>query len=341
MCSPGTRRGLGLCLWLAAVGMARAQPAQLREVHQNLLATCMVSDAQGWMAGELGRIFRTDDGGKTWTRQDAGTKRPLLALACVDANTAWVTSTQGALYHTTDGGKSWGKVDTTSDRHVFALKFPTAQRGHGGGDFGRMIHTEDGGKTWTKSQVPTDIVLPESALDTGVDPGDVNLYSLSYGTPELAWMVGEFGIAMHSTDGGLTWKQQKTPVETTLFGVYFNEAQNGWVVGGDATVLHTQDGGVTWMPQHSPITGRPLFDVMVRGQTGWIVGESGAMLKSNDGGNTWQTQELPIQLAARWIRSVFLTDGAKGLAVGAEGLVFRLDAGTAERIAQNSHERRS
>ena len=320
---------------------APAQPIQMREVRQNLLATCLPSDTQGWMVGELGRIFRTDDGAKSWTRQDAGTKRPFLSLACIDANSAWASTTQGTMYHTVDAGKTWSKVDTGSDKHVFTLKFPTALRGHGGGDFGRMIHTEDGGKTWTKSQVPIDIALPESALDTGVDPGDVNLYGLSYGTPDLTWLVGEFGIGMHSTDGGLTWKQQKTPVETTLFGVYFKDAHSGWIVGGDATLLHTEDGGLTWMPQHSPVSARPLFDVMVSGQTGWIVGESGTMLKSNDGGMSWQLQEIPIQLAARWIRSVFLTGGGKGLAVGAEGLVFSIDGSATERLVQARGDRRS
>lgn len=299
----------------------------------------MPSDTQGWMVGELGRIFHTEDGGKSWVRQDAaGSKRPFLSLACIDGNNAWLASTQGVMFHTLDAGKTWTKSETGSDKHVFALQFPTAMRGHGAGDFGHMIHTEDGGKTWTKAGVPPDTQLPESALDTGVDPGDVNLYGLSYGTPEQAWLVGEFGISLHTTDGGLTWKQQKTPVETTLFGVFFKDATTGWAVGGDATILYTSDGGVTWTPQKSPVAARPLFDIVVRGQTGWIVGEAGTLLKSNDGGLTWQVEEVPIQLAARWIRSVVLTPSGKGLAVGAEGLVFRIDGTTSERIAQSADE---
>lgn len=347
VCSPGTRTRTVVCGWVAALGFAgfssvptaaAQQAIELREVRQNLLASCMPSDTNGWMVGELGRIFHTADGGKSWERQNADTKRPLLSLACVDSNDAWLASTQGVMYHTTNAGKTWGKVDTGSTTHVFALQFPTAMRGHGAGDFGHMIHTEDGGKTWTKQGVPTDTQLPESALDTGVDPGDVNLYGLSYGTPELAWLVGEFGISLHTTDGGLTWKQQKTPVETTLFGVFFKDATTGWAVGGDATILHTEDGGVTWNPQHSPVVARPFFDVVVRGQTGWIVGEAGTILKSNDAGLTWQVQDVPIQLAARWLRSVVLSPSGKGLAVGAEGLVFRLDGLNAERIARRADE---
>jgi hypothetical protein len=42
---------------------------------------------------------------------------------------------------------------------------------------------------------------------------------------------------------------------------------------------------------------------------------------------------MPIQLAARWLRSVWLVDDTQGLAVGAEGLVFRLVGGRLERLA--------
>jgi photosystem II stability/assembly factor-like uncharacterized protein len=152
--------------------------------------------------------------------------------------------------------------------------------------------------------------------------------------------VGEFGIIMASTDGGLSWHQQRSPVETTLFGVSFADARRGWAVGSDATILHTEDGGQSWMPQHGPPMPLPLFDVAVRGSTGWIVGEAGTVLKSTDGGSSWAKEPLPIQLAARWLRSIWLTPGGRGLAVGAEGLVFRIDGSTLERLAGADRDER-
>ena len=83
---------------------------------------------------------------------------------------------------------------------------------------------------------------------------------------------------------------------------------------------------------------RPLYDVMVHGDTGWIVGEAGTVLKTTDGGATWALEPLPIQLAARWLRSIWLTPGGRGLAVGAEGLVFRVDGWTLERLARAGGE---
>jgi len=320
---------LGLLL---AHGQAAAVETSLGEIRQNLFGTCLANGDTGWMVGELGRIFRTTDGGKTWNRQAAGTARPFLAISCLDDKRAWIAGKEGIVYVTTDGGESWKELKTNSDRHVFALEFANDKRGHGAGDYGAMVHTEDGGATWTKQQVPAETELPESAFDMGVEPGDVNLYGISYGDENHVWIVGEFGVILASTDGGLTWTQQKAPIESTLFGVHFTDAQHGWAVGVDANIVRTEDGGATWQIIQPPLRQRSLYDVFVRGHQGWIVGDSGTVLQSTDGGLTWQTHELPIQLAANWIRSVWLADGGNGFAVGAEGLVFRVQGNEFERL---------
>ena len=324
-----------------ALGSAGAETVSLREIRQSLFATCFATERDGWMVGELGRIFHTADGGQTWERQNAGTKRPFMAISCVDARTAWIAGKEGIVYGTTDGGRTWTEAKTGSNRHVFALQFATRDRGHGAGDFGRMVHTEDAGKTWTSMAVPPEVQLPESAVDIGVDPGDVNLYGISYGDADHAWIVGEFGIVMASDDGGRTWRQQHSPVDTTLFGVNFADTRRGWAVGSDTVILHTDDGGASWKPQVAPPLQRPLYDVFVRGDVGWIVGEAGTILKSTDAGATWAAEPLPIQLAAQWLRSVWVVAGGRGLAVGAEGLVFRIDGAKLERLGARDAEARS
>lgn len=328
-------------LLLAGAAGAVAEPIDLGHVRQNLFATCFPNDREGWMVGELGRIFRTADGGATWQRQDAGTKRPFLAMSCLDAKTAWIAGKEGIVFTTGDGGNTWRQVQTGSPRHLFAIEFPTAKRGHGVGDFGTMVHTEDGGATWTASRIPENVQLPESALDTGVEPGDVNLYGLSYGDADHAWVAGEFGVVVATTDGGRTWRQQMTPVESTLFGIRFSDPQHGIAVGLDSVILRTEDGGATWTQLPSPITGRSLFDVFIRGQQGWIVGDQGTVLKTADGGASWQVEPLPIQFAANWLRSLSLSPDGRGLAVGSDGLVFRVDGATLTNLGARADSART
>jgi len=322
---------LGLTL-AGPTAAAEPIPVAAREIRQNLFGTCFADARQGWMVGELGRVFHTRDGGATWERQDSGTRHPLLAVACVDERTAWAAGKEGIVLGTTDGGATWTPATTGSDRHLFTLAFPNASRGHGAGDFGAMVHTEDGGRTWTASRV-TDVQLPAEAVDSGVEPGDVNLYALSYADADAAWMVGEFGTILASGDGGRNWHQQRSPVESTLFGVHFADRRRGWAVGADGVLIHTKDGGETWRTQPGAPPERAMFDVFVRGDTGFAVGDAGTVLRSRDAGATWQAEPIQIQLAARWLRSVWLADDAGGLAVGAEGLVFRLVGGRLERLA--------
>src|SRR5262245_40592739 len=328
-------------LVVACAAVTRAEPINLGEVRQNLFASCFPTDQEGWMVGELGRIFHTADGGATWDRQDAGTKRPFLAMSCLDVKTAWIAGKEGIVYATKDGGNTWSQLNTGSNRHAFALEFPTPQRGHGAGDFGTMIHTEDGGGSWTATRIPEDVKLPESALDTGVEPGDVNLYGLSFGDPDHAWICGEFGVVLASSDGGRTWSQQSTPVESTLFGIRFSDAKHGIAVGLDSVILRTEDGGTTWTHQPAPVSGRSLFDVYVRGKQGWIVGDQGTVFRSADGGATWQVEPLPIQLAANWIRALSLSPDGRGLAVGSEGLVLRMDGSTLKQLGARADTTRT
>jgi photosystem II stability/assembly factor-like uncharacterized protein len=324
---------MALALAAAEARAGGATPVAAREIRQNLFGTCFADAREGWMVGELGRVFHTRDGGATWERQDAGTRRPLLAVACIDPRTVWIAGKEGNVVGTTDGGATWTPASTGSTRHLFTLAFPTAARGHGAGDFGTMVHTEDGGRTWTASRVPPEVRLPDEAVESGVEPGDVNLYSLSFPDADAGWLVGEFGVVLASGDGGRSWRQQQAPVESTLFGVYFADRRRGWAVGADGVILHTENGGEAWAEQPGAPRERPLFDVFVRGDTGFVIGDSGTVLRSRDGGATWAVEPMPIQLAARWLRSVWLVDDSQGLAVGAEGLVFRLVGGRLERLA--------
>jgi photosystem II stability/assembly factor-like uncharacterized protein len=326
--------GLALAGFVVLHGerLLAAEPIDLSELRQSLFSVCFASEQEVWMVGELGRIFRSSDGGGTWERQHAGTARPFLAISCLGAGRAWIAGKEGIVYHTTDGGASWQSVTTGSNRHVFALQFADEQRGHAAGDFGAMVHTEDGGQTWTQQRVPAEFSLPEEAIDMGVEPGDVNLYGLSYGDRDHVWAVGEFGTIMASTDGGLTWTQQHAPFESTLFGVHFIDPLRGWAVGIDSVIVTTTDGGVTWTVEPPPVRGRSFYDIVLRGSRGWIVGESGTLLTSSDGGTTWQLSPVPIELAANWLRGVALLPTGRGLAVGADGLIFRLDGEKFERL---------
>ncbi len=323
-------------VWCALLTPAGADEIVPRsEIRQNLFSACFSSDKDGWVVGELGRIYHTTDGAKTFSRSDAGTKVAFLSVACLSDGTVVVTGQKGLAMRSRDHGKTWDKLETGVKRDLLSVKFATPQVGVAVGDFGTMVRTEDGGNTWSTIKLPTDVVLPEDVADI-VEPGDVLLYDVDFATPEQGWAVGEFGIILTTADGGKTWHPQKSPVETTLFGVQFTDANNGFATGIEQVLLRTTDGGANWKKIDVP--GRKgfvlgLYDVAVQGKVGWVIGDSGLLLRTTDGGDTWERIDLPIKLAGNWFRGIGLTPSTAGIIVGSEGLILTTEGDHYKELA--------
>ena len=304
-----------------------AETVPSEQVRQGLFSTCFVNENEGWAVGDLGRIFHTVDGAKTWEIQSAGTKRPFVSVSCIDSNHAWIAGQAGQIAATTDGGKTWTMQKSGTKRQLLSIKFIDGQNGVAVGDFGTIRRTEDGGATWAKVAVPEDTKLPEDMIGI-VEPGDIVLYSVSYGDRDHLGIAGEFGVILTSEDGGRTFQSRDSGVESTLFGIFLGEQGKAWTIGLEAVMLASTDGGITWTQQKVPMPpgfSLSLYDVEVRGNVGWMVGNDGFLLNSADGGATWKLVEVPSQMGSYWFREVSLLPNGKGYIVGSTGLVLTLD----------------
>lgn len=306
-------------------------PVPPRDIRQNLFDTCFISPTEGWVVGDLGRVFKTTDGGLSWQRQEVAGRNPFFGVSCLDSQRAWVSSLAGRVYRTTDGGATWTEQQTPVDRNLFKIAFVSPQRGTAVGDFGAIVHTEDGGETWQEVLLPEDFKLPDSALDSGVLPNDALLYGLSFVDETHGWISGEFGTILATEDGGQTWKQQSSGLETTLFGIDFADRNVGITVGIDSVALRTDDGGQTWRLLRTPFEERSFYEVGLSGQYGWIVGGQGTLLVSTDGGKEWTEFQTPIQFASEWFRGLSLV-GDTGFLVGGAGLIYKTDKAQAELL---------
>ncbi len=310
-----------------------------KDIRVNLFGACFTSAETGWVAGDLGRVFRTEDGGKTWLRQDTGGRRPFFSITCVDDQNAMMSTTDGAIYATTDGGATWAEQQTPVERNLLQVRCATAKRCTAIGDFGQIVHTEDGGQTWEDVGLPEGFQLPEMALDMGVAPDDCLLYGMSYADEDHVWISGEFGTILKSSDGGRTWVQQQSGVESTLFGIAMEDLQNGLAVGIDSVILTTSDGGETWAPVRGPFRERSYYDVLLSGNDGWIVGGQGTVLKSSDRGTSWEVFETPIEMASEWFRGLSIK-GNTGYLVGGAGLIYKTDGNSATLLGAETETKR-
>ena len=200
----------------------------------------------------------------------------------------------------------------------------------------------------------------DTPADTAFAPASQSLMAAARAGATLI-AVGMRGLVVASEDGGASWVQRPTPVQSDLTSVSFPDAQHGWAAGHDGVILHSHDGGRSWSRQldgrlaakrftaHyaariaqgeealAPLLAElkrdyeagpslPWLDICFEDANhGYAVGPFGSIARTEDGGETWlpamERIDNPDLLNLHAIRSI-----AGELYVAAErGTVFRLD----------------
>ena len=134
-----------------------------------ILYDVMFVDARhGFIAGEFGSLFVTQDAGETWRRLPTGTQKTLFGVDFVSPREGWVVGIDGIVMRTTDGGATWdvqrGIVDVGAIgdlSFVEAMENPglyavqvAGPRGVVVGETGSLFVSDDGGRSWTPRALP-------------------------------------------------------------------------------------------------------------------------------------------------------------------------------------------
>jgi len=246
--------------------------------------------------GELGRIYHTTDGGRSWALQF----RNPAGVGFLNALAFW------------DGQRGLALGDPIQGRF-------------------QVLRTEDGGRHWTPTPpagLPAALPLEGAFAASGS--------CLRTGAPGEAWFVtggAATSRLFHTRDGGLTWTATPVPVPAAeaskgLFTVTFLDAVHGIALGGDhqrpdlptLNAALTEDGGRTWRPAPAQPVGYRSGSSAVPGRPGALVavGLSGTGF-SLDFGRTWTRLDgTPLNTVA------FAPDGT-GWGVGPKGRLVRLE----------------
>ena len=73
-----------------------------------------------------------------------------------------------------------------------------------------------------------------------------NLNEIFFPVADTGFVVGDKGIVLKTTNGGLNWQNLNTNLTLNLHDLFFLDAQEGWIVGDSGTVCHTTNGGTSW-----------------------------------------------------------------------------------------------
>lgn len=272
--------------------------------QRDLRAIAAFDDQHAVVAATAGRIWRTENGGASWS------------LVYQAADTAVFLDAIG-FWPSVPGDPAYARA------RGIVLADPIDGRF-------LILASDDGGRTWREA--------PKDSRPTAL-PGEAAFAasgtSLVMHDSTRAWIGsgGSTARVFRTTDRGRSWVVASTPLSgptgsAGVFSLSFADALRGIAIGGDFSieggrdrnVAVTRDGGATW----EPAGGKPpngyrsavAIVPLTRGQGAVAVGPTGTDI-SLDGGRNWTPADTLGYHAVR-----FAPDGA-GWATGPRGRVAR------------------
>jgi photosystem II stability/assembly factor-like uncharacterized protein len=264
----------------------------------DLHAIAFSDDTHGFVVGDSGTIFATDDGGKTWQsrvndKKQNFTTEHLLAIQAI-GNLAWATGFDGIILHSIDGGQTWEKQNSGTTMALQSVYFLNPDLGWAVGWSGTILRSTDGGKKW--QPVTTDAAT--WSINTVYFRDDKN-----------GWACGFSGELLASHDGGLTWQALKSPVQSSLSSVSIDKAGRIWTAADEQLVV-SEDGGQTWTVDKID-SDLFLSKVFGKGDSLWALGELG-LLKQVGSTKEWKHAENFVPAGT------YIADSLESMSSGAQ-----------------------
>jgi photosystem II stability/assembly factor-like uncharacterized protein len=239
--------------------------------------------------GEKSRIYKTADGGETWTLQYTDKRKEFFldSIACLSETHCLALSDpidgKFLLLKTTDG-KHWNPLPSGN--------MPAALPGEGafaasntclalsgadiffgtGGPAARVIHSSDSGRTWSVAETPIAHGNASSGVFSIVRADEKNIVVAGgdFRDPQRA-----SGVAAYSLDEGMSWQlsaQQPGGYRSAL--AHIDDGR--WVAVGPNGEDFSGDFGVRWKRTDSlNLNAMALLDIW----TGWAVGPNGTIAR--------------------------------------------------------------
>ena len=282
---------------------AQGGTAELRAapVHEPLFCVSFHGPSTGVIGGRGGRIFRTTDGGQSWSPvAAAGVTENVLDFARGrDPHRLWAVGPRGMMLRSLDDGETWQDRSLGKDITLNAVTFVDDQEGWVVGEFGTILHTVDGGETWQRSEeiagLPPYVedVSEEVALRVGIPPltqDDLYLFDVAFVTPETGYVVAAGGFALTTVDRGRHWMATRGGTRNTLFRIVSTPTGGLIATGVVGTVVHRR--AESWAPDedisHRIFTWLRGVGFSADGALGVAVGGKATVLLSRDQGASWE-----------------------------------------------------
>lgn len=225
-------------------------------------------------------LFRSEDGGRRWSRSDAGLASTVsnLAFDPETPGTMWASTFEG-IFRSVDGGRSWvlHAFDGRPVLHVaVSPSDPDVVFASVGDSPFSVQRSTDGGETFTE-----------------VLTGDLDRIVFDPSQPQRMYGVRQ-SMVFRSDDLGLTWTSQETTGQILDLAV----TRSGVLIAGgfNPGIRRSLDGGATW----EPVIGLPsppydgILSLAVLGDL-TLAGGSRGVWRSQTEGRGWRPSSVGIR----------------------------------------------
>ncbi|KON82605.2 YCF48-related protein [Azoarcus sp. PA01] len=243
---------------------------------------------------------------------------------------------RGTVLLSDDCGNSWRQAKTVpSSVALTAVTFVTDQLGWAVGHSGVVLHSRDGGETWVRQldgrqaaqRVFEEAKARAAAGEDGADRllrdaqrivedgPDKPLLGVSFANERRGYVVGAYGLALATDDGGQSWHaiQSRVPNPRGLHLYTVHADGDQLLISGEqGAFFGSADAGASFSAIKTPYAGT-FFGVLALGdETLLAYGLRGNVWRSSDAGASWThialDQDITITSAVR------LKDGSVVLA---------------------------
>lgn len=182
-----------------------------------------------WAVTSGGYVYKSEDGGLTWSTQDAGlaTVQNLNCVHFLDKSLGFAVGVSNAIIRTLNGGLTWAAVSGPAGQAGIAInvvEVVTEQRAWIGYADGKVFFTEDQGATWTQrtNGIPT--------TTTGT-PAITGISFVNELQGVLVRNQSSVGTVYQTVDGGYTWQRITTPTNAGLNTIKYVTPKLAFAVG--------------------------------------------------------------------------------------------------------------
>lgn len=236
-----------------------------------------------------------------------------------------------------DDGQHWRQVACPVSVTLTAARFADARNGVAIGHGGTVLTTNDGGESWQRrldgrqlaqlaleaAKAEADAGRIKQAEQLVSDGPDKPLLDVLMFDARRILVVGAYGLAFHSDDGGANWRswmgRLDNPRSLHLYALRRHGA-SVLIAGEQGLLLRSDDAGHSFRRLQSPYKGSWFTGELRSDSEIWIAGLRGNVWRSTDAGASWS--RIAVPMPASVTASALRADGSVLLANQA-GYVLR------------------